>query len=163
MYIKTEPKGWNMHAVFLYFKEGDPDEEDEEVKRYLSEHKLIPKERTKTTVGDAECEVWYYGGCYLRNHFQEVAAIQRRVVTREMLAEEIQNLLRGGLEDGARKKASALDDGQLAAAVGELVDEYHQESSFGSDDDGNLKVTLDAAAVQESFLNLPMVGGQRSR
>ena len=98
MYIKTEPKGWNMFAVFMYFKEDGPDEEDVEIKGYLQEHKLMPKQRTKTTVEDDECEVWYFGGCYLRNHLQEIMAIQRRVVTREMLAKRPEMI-----EDGFRK------------------------------------------------------------
>lgn len=162
MYIKTEPKGWNMFAVFMYFKEDGPDEEDVEIKGYLQEHKLMPKQRTKTTVEDDECEVWYFGGCYLRNHLQEIMAIQRRVVTREMLAEELPGLLREGPDAEARQRASGLEDGQMSAAVAELVNEYHQEASFAPGEDGNLKVTLDAAAVQESFLKLPVAASRGS-
>ncbi len=34
MYLKVEPKDWNMYSVMFYFDKTRPNSEDDEVRRY---------------------------------------------------------------------------------------------------------------------------------
>ncbi len=43
MYLKVEPKDWNMYSVMFYFDITRPFSEDEEVRRYLSDNGLEPR------------------------------------------------------------------------------------------------------------------------
>ena len=155
MYMRVEPREWNMYSVFLYFDEKVPDAEDGDVREYLSERRLEPKRVVKTDLDDREFDVWSYGGCYLgRRHLNAIAEIQNKVVGREQLLTSIAALLEEGPNAEARDLVSSMEKGQLGAAVDTLVEEYHRDTSFGPDGDGRLHVTLDAAEVQESFLKL---------
>ena len=155
MYLRIEPREWNMYSVFLYFDEKAPDAEDGDVREYLSERHLEPKRVEKSDLDDREFDVWSYGGCYLgRRHLNAIAEIQGKVVGREQLLTTIHALLKEGPRADARDRVSSMEKGQLEAAVDKLVEEYNRDASFGPDGDGRLHVTLDAAEVQESFLKL---------
>ena len=154
MIIRVEPRDWMMQSVFLYFDEATPDAEDETVRKYLSEHKLVPRRETTTRWEDRDWEVMYYGGCYMGRHLRVIGDMQRMAVKREMLQEKIPNLLNEGPNEDVRRLLSEPKDESLKEAIDKLVDDYHQDSSFGPGPDGVLQVTLDADAVQESFLEI---------
>ena len=154
MIIKVEPRDWNMATVLLLFDAEEPDTEDERIRTYLSERELVPRRTTKTQVEDRECEVWTFGSCYLGLHLQVIAEMQRKTLEREALAMEVRALLKEGANPAARDSAVRVGEEQLRAAVEGIVDEYHRDSSFSTDDDGRVSVALDAAQVQQSFLRL---------
>ena len=68
MRIKIEPKAFFMSAVFLAFSKERPAPEDEAIKAYLDAHELIPKAQGTDRFEDQECDVMYFGGCYLGKH-----------------------------------------------------------------------------------------------
>jgi hypothetical protein len=154
MIIKIEPRDWNMATVLLLFDAEEPDTEDERIRTYLSERELVPRRTTKTQVEDRECEVWTFGSCYLGLHLQVIAEMQRKTLEREALAMEVRALLKEDANPAARDSAVGVDEEQLRAAVEDIVDEYHRDSSFSTDNDGRVSVALDAAQVQQSFLRL---------
>ena len=154
MIIKVEPRDWNMASVFLLFDTEEPNPEDERVRTYLDECGLVPKRTTRTQVEDREREVWSFGSCYLGLHLQAIAEIQRKVLEREVLTIEVHTLLKEGPNSAARDRAAGIGEEQLWAAVEGLLDEYHRDSSFATDDDGRISVALDAAEVQQSFLRV---------
>ena len=154
MIIKVEPRDWNMASVFLLFDAEEPDPEDDPVKTYLDERGLEPKRTNRTQVDDRESDAWSFGSCYLGPHLHEIAEIQRKVLEREVLATEIEVLIKEGPENAARKTAEGMGEDELATAVDGLLDEYHRDSSFTADDQGQISITLDAVEVRESFLKL---------
>ena len=154
MIIKVEPKDWNMYSVDLLFNQETPDSEDGAIEDYLAEHGLVPKRQSQIRLEGSDWQVISFGGCYLGRHLSSLSQIQRQAVEREMLAAEIPRVLRSGPNGEARLRASSLGDAPLRMAVATLVEEYHTESSFDSDGDGLLEVTLDAVAVQDSFLEI---------
>ena len=154
MIIKVESKDWNMASVFLLFDVEEPDSEDEAIRTYLDERGLAPKRVAQTRVEERECEVWSFGSCYLGLHLSVIAEMQRKTLEREALAMEIRALLKEGPDSAARDGAAGIGEEGLWAAVEGLLDEYHRDSSFATDDDGLISVALDAAEVQRSFLKL---------
>ena len=154
MIIKVEPRDWNMSTVLLLFDAEEPNSEDERIRTYLSERGLVPRRTTSIQVEDRECEVWSFGSCYLGLHLQVIAEMQRKTLEREALAVEVRALLKEGANPAARDSAARIGEEQLRAAVEGIVDEYHRDSSFSTDDDGRVSVALDAAQVQQSFLRL---------
>ena len=163
MYIRVEPKDWNMHSVYLVFDKEAPHPEDEGVKRYLEDHRLGAKTVTNTTMEDRECEVMYFGGCYLGRHLQAVANIQQYSMRQQMLSKEIPVMLREGPNYQVREQAAALSAEPLWEEVSKLVEEYNRESSFEVNDDGQPHVALDAGEVQDSFLKLAEVASSEAR
>ena len=151
MIIKVEPKEFFMSTVYLIFHQERGEPEDEEVKRYLAERQLEPKREFATTYEEQPCQVWQFGGCYLGNHLQMLAEIQKKYIEAEILADEIPRLLKEGPDAQAQQVAGELSEARLQELVGLLVKEYHQEASFGSDEEGHVKVTLEPAAVQKRF------------
>ena len=154
MIIKVEPRDWNMATVLLLFDAEEPDPEDERIRTYLGERELVPRRTTSTQVEDRECEVWTFGSCYLGLHLQVIVEMQRKALEREALAMEVHTLLKGGPNPAARDRAAGIGEEQLRAAVEGMLDEYHRDSSFATDDDGHVSIALDADEVQESFLKL---------
>jgi hypothetical protein len=43
---------------------------------------------------------------------------------------------------------------QLKALITNLVQAFHQDASFGANEEGYLKVTLEPAVIQQKFLEL---------
>jgi hypothetical protein len=154
MIIRVEPKDFFMSTIFLIFTKDQPDPEDADVKRYLAERALEPKRTAETTFGERDCLVWQFGGCYLGRHLDAIADIQKKFLEEEVLAEGISRLIREGANVELQEAADRLPDASLQGLIGSLVKEFHQDSSFGSDADGNVTVTLEPAVVQGRFLEL---------
>ena len=149
-----------MYSVFLTFNLEAPDAEDEAVRRYLADHQLVAKQQSESVVESQRCEEIYFGGCYLGRHLEFISAIQRKAMEWQTLALEIPTMLREGGNLEARDRVESMSDDRLTAVVNELVEEYWQRSSFASDEDGRLHVSLDPIVVQGSFLRLD-AGGPR--
>ena len=147
MYITVEPAGLMMHTVKLVFDPSDPAPEDQQVRDYLGEHELEPRYHWFAEIEGLEgreCEIMQFGGCYLGRNLQNIGLIQRQVVEEELLTAEIQRHVdAGNLAD----LASAAEP-QRQDAIAALVEEFRVEESFGQDDAGELRATLDAAALQ---------------
>jgi hypothetical protein len=161
MIIRVEPKDFFMSTIFLIFIRDQPDSEDEEVKRYLAERALEPKRTIDTVYQERDCLVWQFGGCYLGRHLETITDIQKKYLEEEMLADEIPRLLKEGADVGVQQAAEQLPDARLQELVGTLVKEFHQESSFGPDADGNVRVMLEPDAVQGRFRELLQSGAHR--
>jgi hypothetical protein len=154
MVIRVEPRDFFMSTVFLIFTRHQPDPEDDEVKHYLAEHALEPRRAFDTAYQERDCTIWQFGGCYLGQHLKAISDIQGTYLEAEILAEEVSRLLKEGADAGVREVVEQLPDARLQELVNALVQEFHQESSFGPDADGNVRVTLDSAVVQGRFKEL---------
>ena len=152
MRIRVEPKEFFMYSVFLAFNAANPEPEDEAVKAYLAEREVIPKTEGKNTWDGQEFDVMYFGGCYLGNHLNAIEDIQRAAVEQEMLTEEIERILKETTHEATRRAADATSQPQLKELITGLAQEFHQESSFGADEDGGLKVTLGPELIEQKFL-----------
>jgi hypothetical protein len=87
-----------------------------------------------------------FGGCYLGRSLQNIGLIQRRVVEEELLTAEIgRHIAAGNLNALAAASASERADAMVA-----LIDEFRVEESFEQGEDGELKATLAAAALQDA-------------
>ena len=152
MRIKVEPKEFFMYSVFLAFSQDHPDPEDEAVKAYLAEHELIPKQQGNSKVDDQDCEVMYFGGCYLGRHLKVMEEMQRSAVEQGMLSAEIERALKEAADPATRKAARTTPKPRFRELVSTLVQEFHQESSFGADENGYLKVILEPALIRQKFI-----------
>ena len=140
MFIKVEPKDWMMHSVFLYFSDERRDSEDTAVRKYLSDHGLKPKREFAERVDDTDFDVMYFGGCYIGGgHLQTIRKMQETVVEREMLADEIRQVLGGSASE------PVLDS---------LVEEFHPQTTSEVDEQGRSVVGMDSASVDRSFARL---------
>jgi hypothetical protein len=154
MRIKREPKEFFMYSVFLAFSKEQPHPEDDAIKAYLDAHELIPKVQGTDQIDDQEFEVLYFGGCYLGNHLQVIEDMQRQAVEQELLRVEIEHVLQEPTAPGTRRVAEKTPEPELQALITNLVQEFHQDSSFDADEVGYLKVSLDPAVIQQRFLEL---------
>jgi hypothetical protein len=154
MIIRVEPKEFFMSTIYLIFDRRQSESEDEEVKRYLAERQLEPKRTFETTYQERDCHVWQFGGCYLGGHLDVIADIQRRHLEAEMLAHEIPRLLQEGADVEVQRAVGELSGPRMQELVHVLVQEFHQESSFGSDEQGCVKVMLAPAVVQQRLKEL---------
>ena len=155
MRIRVEPKEFFMYSVFLAFNPDQPDAEDKAVKAYLAEHELEPKVQGKDTLDDKEFDVMYFGGCYLGKHLNVIGDMQRKAVEREMLALEIERILKEETTDPAiRMVAENTPEPELKQVIAGLVQEFHHESSFAPDGEEYLKVTLEPALIQQKFMDM---------
>ena len=154
MIIRVEPKDFFMSTILLVFDRRQPDPEDEEVKGYLSERALEPKRTFDTASQEQDCVVWQFGGCYLGMHLDAIADIQKKYLEAEMLADEIPRLLKADVEVEVQEAIDRLPDASLQKLVDTLVKEFHQESAFRPDAEGNIKVMLEPAVVRRRFTEL---------
>ena len=154
MRIKIEPKEFFMYAVFLAFSKEHPDPEDEAIKAYLDAHELIPKAQGTDRFADQEFDVLYFGGCYLGKHLDVISDMQREAVEHEMLIAEIQRLLQETTAPETRRAADQTPAPQMQALIANLAQEFHQDSSFGANEEGFLKVTLEPEVIRQRFLEL---------
>lgn len=143
-----------MYSVFLCFNVKHPESEDEAVKAYLDKHGLEPKMRGDDTVEGKEFEVMYFGGCYLGQHLKVVTEMQRTAVEQDMLAKEIEASLKAAADTPAREVMAVLAEPELKKIVADLVLEFYNDSSFGPDDEGYLKVTLAPDTIEQRFLEM---------
>ena len=149
MYITVEPAGLMMHTVKLVFDPSDPAPEDQQVRDYLSEHELEPRYHWFAEIDGLqgrECEIMQFGGCYLGRNLQNIGLIQRRVVEDELLTAEIDR----HIADGRLTAFASATDAERADAMAAVIDEFRVEESFGQDDAGELRATLDAAALRQA-------------
>ena len=154
MRIKIEPKEFFMYAVFLAFSTEHPDPEDEAIKAYLDAHELIPKAQGTDRIADQECDVLYFGGCYLGNHLDVIRDMQRQAVEHELLTVAIERILQATTAPETRRVADQLPAPQMQGLIATLVQEFHQDTSFGANEEGYLQVTLEPAVIQQRFLEL---------
>ncbi len=105
MYLKVEPKDWNMYSVMFYFDTTRPNSEDEEVRRYMSDNGLEPRRIGEDQLEERKFEVLQFGGCYLGNHMQAISAIQRRAMERDLLLDAIPRLIQERSDNAARRHA----------------------------------------------------------
>ena len=144
MFINVEPADFFMYRVKLIYNLEHPDSEDQEVRDYLAEHELIPKVHETGEFEGRQSEVMVFGGCYLGRHLNQIGQIQRSAVEVELLTAEIQRHLSSSTPDGLE-----LEEEQQGA-VAELVQTFHQESSFQTNEKGELEAVLDEEAVLEA-------------
>jgi hypothetical protein len=154
MRIKIEPKEFFMYAVFLAFSKEHSDPEDAAIKAYLDAHELIPKAQGTDRIADQECEVLYFGGCYLGNHLDVIRDMQRQAVEHELLTVAIERILQATTAPETRRVADQLPAPQMQRLIANLVQEFHQDTSFGANEEGYLQVTLEPAVIQQRFLEL---------
>ena len=154
MRIKIEPKEFFMHAVFLAFSTEHPDPEDEAIKAYLDAHELIPKAQGTDNIADQEFDVIYFGGCYLGKHLDVISDMQRQAVERQLLTVAIERSLQEPTALETRRVAEQLPAPQMQGLIAHLVQEFHQDTSFGATEAGYLQVTLEPAVIQQRFLTL---------
>ena len=157
MRIKVEPKDFFMYSVFLAFQKDEAEAEDEAVKAYIEEHELIPKMQGTDTVEGEELDVMYFGGCYLGRHLGAIEDMQRTAVEREMLAEEIERILLESPNPETRHASDAAG-ARMNALVSGLAEDLHDDSSFGTDGNGYLKVTLEPGVIRRLFLESARLG-----
>ena len=155
MRIGVEPKEFFMYSIFLAFNKEHSDLEDKAVKAYLEEHELIPKAQGTDTLEGQEYDVMYFGGCYLGRHLNVISDMQRKAVEQEMLTVEVERILKETTDPATRKMADNTPGPMLRELIASLAQEAHQqESSFGVDEEGYLKVTLEADHIRHKFVEM---------
>ena len=145
MFIKVEPAGFFMHTVKLIFDLDNPDSEDIDVRDYLAKHELEPRYRWDDKLEDDKAEVIQFGGCYLGNHLQDIGQIQRKAVEVELLIEALTPYVEEVLKE---VESGLVSDGKFI--TDQLVKIFHDESYFGSNESGELTVTLPVDVVLRS-------------
>jgi len=149
VFIKVEPAGFFMYTVQLIYDLEKPDSEDQRVRDYLVENELEPKYQGTGEYEGSNCEIMQFGGCYLGKHLQKIGEIQRRAVETEILAEEIQKHLSSAISNGL-----SAEDAKPEEVVPRLVQEFHQDSVFQTNENGELAVSLDEKEVVEAARRL---------
>src|SRR5918992_6177210 len=147
MFIKVEPAGFFMYSVQLVFDPERPDSEDPEVRDYLAKHELEPRYHWTAELEGQQCEWMQFGGCYLGKHLQNIGQIQRRAVEAELLTAEIENHL---TSSSAAAASLSLTKEQRQTAITALAQEFHQDSSFQTNENGELTAVLDSNQVREA-------------
>ena len=154
MRVRVEPKDFLMHSVFVAFSQDHPDPEDADVKAYLAERDLIAKRLMRQNWDDQDFEVMYFGGCYLGGHLRVIGDMQRKAVEQEMIAAEIARTLSETTDPATRRAADDTPELQLKELIASMAQEFHQDSSFGKDEEGYLKVTLEPVLIQQKFVEM---------
>ena len=144
-----------MYRVKLIFDLESPDSEDQEVRDYLDEWELEPRYLSTADLDGHQCQIMQFGGCYLGKHLDRLAQIQRRAVEVELLTAEI----RGHLDAGGQALRQETSGSPGESTVAALVEEFHQESSFKTGDDGELVAALDGEAVRAAARQHMAAGG----
>ena len=148
MIVHTEPKDFFMFTVHFIFNREHPDAEDATVKAYLEEKQLYPKRTNKTEYQGWPCDVWSFGGCYLGRHLGAIGDMQRKTIERELVTAQVQRVVKHEPQEGLRALMSSMPGADLESLMASLVEEFHQDSSFGLDDQGQLMLTLEDSVVE---------------
>ena len=148
MFIKIEPAEFFMYRVIMIFDLDKPDPEDQEARGYIEEHELKPKYQRIGDFEGSNSEFVQFGGCYLGKHLERISQIQRGYVEGEILTEEIERLLQ------EPAYAVTFPEDRRRDAIRELVKVFHQDLSFQTAGNGELKAVLGGAAVREAALAL---------
>ena len=155
MYIKVEPADFFMFRVIMTFDLEHPDSEDQEVRDYLTEHELEPRYLSKGEFEDRQCEFMQFGGCYLGRHLESISQIQRTAVEVELLTAEIRVHL-----DVSPDGSVPIAEDQQQTAIVQLVKDFHQDSSFQTNENGELIVVLDGDEVRAAASQLASVSSK---
>jgi hypothetical protein len=131
-----------MYRVNLIFDTENPDSEDQEVRDYLVQHELEPKYQGAKEYEGRQCEMMLFGGCYLGRHLNHIGEIQRHAVEIEILTAKIE----AHLSSDNNELFSVAEEGRQEA-VAQLVQEFHQESTFQTNENGEVYVALDESAL----------------
>ena len=151
MFINVEPADFLMFRVIMTFDLENPDSEDQQVRDYLTDHDLEPRYTNQGEFEERQCEFMQFGGCYLGNHLQNISQIQRVAVEVELLTAEI----RVHLNISPDAATPLAEDQQTAIA--QLIKDFHQDSSFQTNENGELIVVLDGDAVRAAANQLASV------
>ena len=143
MFINVEPAEFFMYRVKLIFDLEQPDSEDQQVRDYMTEHELEPRYLSTQELDDRQCEGMQFGGCYLGRHLDNIGKIQRNAVEVELLTAEIEAHL-----NASTTEDPPLPEEQRQGTIANLVEEFHQDSSFETAENGDLMVVLDGQAVR---------------
>ena len=154
MIVHTEPKDFFMFTVHFIFNREHPDAEDAPVKAYLEEKQLYPKRTNKIEYQGWPADVWSFGGCYLGRHLGAIGEMQRKTVERELVTAQVERLVRGEPQEEMFSITAGMAELDLQGLVDSLVEEFHQDSSFGLDDQGQLMLTLEDSVVEARFKEL---------
>ncbi len=154
MIVHTEPKDFFMFTVHFIFNQEHPDAEDTQVKAYLEEKQLYPKRTNKMEHQGWPCDVWSFGGCYLGRHLGALGEMQRKTIEREMVTAQVERLVVHEPQEDTRALTSGIAAPDLDSLVVSLVEEFHQDSSFGLDDQGQIKLTLEDSVVETRLRQL---------
>ena len=150
VFIKVEPSGISMYSVHLIYDLEKPDGEDQRVRDYLVEHELEPKHQGQGEYEGRQSDVMFFGGCYLGRHLDRIGQIQRSAVEVELLTAEIESLLSAASEEMLLPPllSQMLSKEKRQDTIAGLVEEFHQESSFETTENGDLKAVLDGEMVR---------------
>lgn len=148
--IKVEPAGFLMYTVQIVFDVERPDAEDQPVRDYLAEYGLEPRYQWYAEDDGRKCQWLQFGGCYLGKHLQELGQLQRHAVEVEVLTEEIARCLES-ISGGVESLVESLSEGERQQVVPALVREFHQESTFHINRNGELAAILDPVEVSRSL------------
>ncbi len=143
--IKVEPADFFMYKVKLIYDLENPDLEDKDVRDHLVQNELEPRYQGTGEYEGRQCELMLFGGCYLGRHLEEIGQIQRHAVEVELLTAEIErhlNAVIGG--------PLPFPEERRQETVAQLVQEFHQESSFQTNENGELLASVDELAVVEA-------------
>ena len=66
----------------------------------------------------------------------------------------IERILQDTTAPETRRVAEKTPAPQMQALIATLVQEFHQDASFGANEAGYLKVTLEPAVIEQRFLEL---------
>lgn len=142
MFIKIEPTDFFMYRVKLIYDLESPNSEDQQVRNYLIENELEPKYQGTGEYEGMQCEMMVFGGCYLGRHLEHIGKIQRHALEVELVTAEIEKHL-----NAAADSPLPVPEERRHEAVAQLVQEFHQESAFQTNENGELFIALDEQKV----------------
>ena len=145
MIIRTEPKDVFMYSVYLIFDPTEPDAEDHNVHEYLERNFLEPKRVESIVYDDRNCEMMYFGGCYIGRHMDALINLQTMAVQREMVAAEIGQTV---------AKVLKPSDPRLDDVIDQLTESVRQSDGFKTTEDGQLLFTIDVDYLHSKALDL---------
>ncbi len=101
-----------------------------------------------------QSELMLFGGCYLGKHLDQIGQIQRHHVEVELLKAEVERHL-----DASDASTALSAQERELAAVDDLVGEFHQESAFQANENGELVAVLDGDDVRTAARQLITILG----
>ncbi len=96
----------------------------------------------------------YFGGCYLGKHLDVISDMQRQAVEHQLLTVDIERILQATTAPETRRVADQIPAPQMQGLIATLVQEFHQDTSFGANEAGYLRVTLEPTVIEQRFLEL---------
>ena len=84
-------------------------------------------------------------------HLGAIGEMQRKTVERELVTAQVERLVRREPQEEMLSITAGMAELDLQGLVDGLVEEFHQDSSFGLDDQGQLMLTLEDSVVEARF------------